>query len=204
MLLNKSFKYLSPTKELRELYLLVAVESFSAISQSEMAKYAGISSSMVNSYIKEFQKKGYIEVKGETNRSIRYYLTHKGKEHKNKLLIDFAVEIIQTYTSVKMEFIKRLEEFYKQGLKKAVLYGASETGEVVLAAAKDSPVRIVDIVDSDVKKHGKMFHGYKILSPALLSELDVDGVIITSFGKQEEIYQSIKYLEERGWIIARL
>ncbi|MFH1673096.1 MAG: hypothetical protein ABIF87_06695, partial [Pseudomonadota bacterium] len=164
----------------------------------------GVSSSMVNNYIKELYRKGLLVVKGDTNRNMRYELTPLGCERRDRLLVEYSIEIIQRYGTAKMAFVGKLMKFYSDGIERIVFFGAAETCEVVFTAIKKTPMRVVGIVDNDVKKHGINFFDFIITSPEILNHIDFDGIIITTFANQDAIYNQIKYLKKRGIVIKRL
>ncbi|MFH1672152.1 MAG: winged helix-turn-helix transcriptional regulator, partial [Pseudomonadota bacterium] len=79
-------KFLEATKLLKIFNLLQILSKKPATSQHQLAKKIGVSSSMVNNYIKELYRKGLLVVKGDTNRNMRYELTPLGCERRDRLL----------------------------------------------------------------------------------------------------------------------
>lgn len=203
-MVNGEYKFFKPTKDLRELFVLNYIDQDPSISQNKLAEKVGIVPSMANNYIRDLTSRGLVRMEGETNRSKKYFVTPKGKRHKMSLLIDSSAEIIQMYTSTKREFIEKLTSFYSEGLRRVVLFGAADTCEVVSTAIEDTSIEVVGIVDNDEKKLGLRFKEIIITSPAEIEGMNPDGVIITSFGHQEEIYQQINYLEDKGIKVRKL
>ena len=74
------------------------------------------------------------------------------------------------------------------------MFGVAETAEVVLAAIKESQLVVIGVVDSDPSKQGTTFNGMVVQEPEKLGQINPDAVLITSFGKQEEIYDRIRQL----------
>lgn len=201
---NDGYRFFKPSKDLRELHVLNYIEEDSHISQNDLAEKVGIVPSMANNYIKALKRSSLVRVEGSTNRSKRYFLTPKGRKKKMALLIASSAEIIQMYTATKKEFVGKLNTFYVEGLRRVVLFGAADTCEVVSTAIRDTSIKIAGIVDNDEKKHGSCFGDIVISSPARIEGMDPDGVIITSFGHQEEIYRQIKHLEKKGIRVRKL
>jgi DNA-binding MarR family transcriptional regulator len=189
---NASF--LTPTKRFRRLSILLAIHNQPEISQHKIAKTTHLSSSMVNNYMKELKQAGFLEIIGDTNRTQEYYLTPTGEKALMSLLVEYSTEIIQFYGGAKRELTKRLQQMVTEGVSTIVLFGAAETAEVVHAALKGVPLRIVGVIDSDVGKQGMPFNGFKIQAPEALKDLKADAIVITSFGKQEEIYEKIRHV----------
>jgi FlaA1/EpsC-like NDP-sugar epimerase len=147
---------------------------------------------MVNNYIKELHEDRLIKITGHTNRTQRYHLTPSGREVLISSLLSYSSEIIQLYGGAKRQLSKRLQRIHEEGIRTVALFGAAETAEVVLAAIRETPLRVTAVMDSDEAKQGKPLNGLIIQKPESLSRIDVDAVVITSFGRQEEIHDAIR------------
>lgn len=185
-------EFLTPTKRFRRFSVLLAIHNGPKISQHRIAQITHMSSSMVNNYMKDLKGEGRIETTGRTNRTQSYHLTPLGKKELISSLVAYSTEIIQFYGGAKRELAKRLAQVAADGVSTIVLFGAAETAEVVHAALKEVPLRIVGIIDSDRRKQNTRFNGLRIEPPEVLKEMKADAVVITSFGKQEEIYDLIR------------
>lgn len=199
-----SSRFLSPTKLFRRLSVMLAINEASSKSQHAIARQTHLSSSMVNNYIKSLQHEGLIRVTGDTNRTRRYHLTNRGRNTLRKDFLGYSAEIVRLYGAVKSEISSILREFQDEDIHTVALFGVAETAEVVHAAMKQTDLVIVGVVDSDKKKQGKPFNCLLIQAPEMLRQMRPDAVLITSFGKQEEIYESVKGLVQRGVRIKRL
>lgn len=173
-------------------------------SQHAIGKATRLSSSMVNNYIKQLSEEGLINISGATNRTQSYHLTANGQQSLRETLIQYSTDIVQLYGSVKREIAKILSDFYGEGIRTVVLFGAAETAEVVHLAIKQTHLVMIGVVDSDVSKHGKPFNGLIIQAPEEIRRIDPDAVIITSFARQEEIYHCLKNLVGRRTKIKKL
>ena len=196
--------FFKPNRLLRELLLLIGFEKNPAMSQHDIAKVAGISSSMAHNYIKNFTEEGFITVHGKTNRTMRYLVSDPGKEHMQSLLSLYTEEVVHLYALARQEIEKKLRLLYQQGLRTAVLFGAAETGELVFNSARHTPIEVIGVVDNDVNKQHQKWGGLEVMPPQVIEALRPDAVIITAFGRPEEIYTQIKHLEGRGITIVRL
>ncbi|GAB6094286.1 hypothetical protein JCM14469_05380 [Desulfatiferula olefinivorans] len=196
--------YLLPTKEYRCLSVLFAINESSENSQSDIGEKTNLSSSMVNNYIKSFKQDNLITVTGATNRTQNYYLTDKGRSVLSRLLMGYSAEIVQLYSAVKKEISLILNGFYDEGIRTVVLFGAAETAEIVHAAIKATDLVVIGIVDSSKEKQGKPFNGLTIRNPSEIMRIKPDGVIITSFGRQEEIFNEVMNLVDNRIKIKKL
>jgi FlaA1/EpsC-like NDP-sugar epimerase len=149
---------------------------------------------MVNNYIKCLKEEEVITVSGKTNRTQSYHLTASGQNELRESLLAYSSEIVRLYSAVKEEIAQILRGFYKEGIRTLVLFGVAETAEVVYAAIKESALVVIGVVDSDPTKQGKSFNGLIVEKPERLEQINPDAVVITSFGKQEEIHKCIRQL----------
>ena len=149
---------------------------------------------MVNKYVRELVRDKLIKVSNRNKRDRDYSLTVRGKTLLFSLLMNCSAEIVQLYAQAKQELVKKLSTFFSDGIKKRiVLFGGAETAALVIQAIHNFPnAKIVGIVDNDQRKWGNTFEGFTINSPAQITTLNPSAIIIASFAKQDEIYQSIK------------
>jgi predicted transcriptional regulator len=180
------------------LLILTAIEKNSHISQNNLAHEVGLTSSMINNYIRGLSKEALIKIKGRTNRTMSYNLTAKGFKEKISLLVAYNLETTALYMDAKQEFAQRLQEIYDEGIHRAVLFGAGETAEIIYNASKSLDLEFIGIVDNDPDKQGKFFANLIVEPPHRIERIKPDGVIIASMGRQDEIYIQINFLEARG------
>jgi FlaA1/EpsC-like NDP-sugar epimerase len=159
---------------------------------------------MVNQYVSEMVHGGLIDVDGQNNRNLCYRLTPHGKCRKNELFFQCSREIIQLYGAIKQEFRRRLAQHHKEGIRRVVLFGGAETGEIAYNACKMVGIKVLGVVDNDPAKHGARLGDVQITGPWTIEDLRPHAVIITSFGHMDEIYEQVRYLEGKGIKIKRL
>ena len=200
----KEFTFSKPTTALRELLILSAIEENLSISQTVLADRAGIVSSMANNYIKDLVRRGLVSMEGETNRDKTYALTDEGRAFKQQLAMWYSIESIRSYQEIRGRFAARLRELADEGFRRIVLYGAAETGEIVLAAARRSPVEIVGVVDGDETKHRASFGGLTVFPPSEILVFRPDAVLITSFAHRHEIHEAIRHMPSHGIAVRHL
>lgn len=182
----------TPAIKLRRLSVLLAIRNSPKLSQHKIAEMTDLSSSMVNNYMKKLQREGLVKVTGNTNRTQGYHLTPAGQKELFGLILDYSAEIIRLYSSAKKQVAERLNLFQTEGIRSIALFGAAETAEVVHAALKDTQLVVKGIVDSNPGKHGSRFNGFMVQAPEFLKSMNADAVLITSFARQEEIYDCIQ------------
>jgi DNA-binding MarR family transcriptional regulator len=193
-----SLEFLRPTKTMRELFVLLCLDETEKVSQHELARRIGVSSSMANNYMKQLVGQGLVEASGDTNRTMKYAVTRKGNGRLSGLMSTYSREIARLYSIAKHEVEKRLLQLHDTGIKTVVLFGAAETGELVYAAAKNTPLNIVGWVDSDKAKQQLRFGEIRVLSPERIESFQPDAVLIASSGKADEIRRQLRHLPQKG------
>ncbi|WP_319542235.1 winged helix-turn-helix transcriptional regulator [uncultured Pseudodesulfovibrio sp.] len=196
--------YLKPSKSTRVLAILDALSRDSSLSQFELGRQLHLSGAMVNQYLKQLQSEGLVEFCPVNGKSYNYTLTDKGHQSRQRMFSDYSSETVRLYSTIKEFVLDRLSFLESRGERKLALFGASETCEVVLSALRDTGFQILALLDNNTKKQGQIFNGHVVSAPHVLEQVDCDAVVITSFGKQAEIYEQLKpYSEKRGFQIVR-
>lgn len=198
--------YIRPSKKLRLLSVVQALTENERLSQTQLARFSRTSSAMVNQYLAELHREGMVQFAPVNRKSFAYKLTDKGQEARRSMLEQYCAEMVRGFASIKELVRRRLEPLAARHAEGAptpsalaplrlALFGAAETGEVVLAALEGTPFAVTLVVDNDEAKHGATFHGHTVQPPAaLLAEpglLAVDAVVVASFAHQRAIQQQL-------------
>lgn len=196
--------YLKPSKSTRVLAILEALTRNSSLSQFELGKQLNLSGAMVNQYLKQLQESGLVEFVPVNGKSYQYALTEEGQQSRRDMFSDYSSETVRLYTTIKEFVLEQLRPLEAEGKTRLALFGASETCEVVLSALRYTTFQIMTLLDNDQRKQGQVFNGHVISAPHVLDQVSCDAVVITSFGRQTEIYEQLKpYSEKRGFKIVR-
>ncbi|MEF2230177.1 MAG: winged helix-turn-helix transcriptional regulator [Pseudodesulfovibrio sp.] len=196
--------YLKPSKSTRVLAILDALSRDSSLSQFELGRQLNLSGAMVNQYLKHLQSTGLVEFLPVNGKSYRYALTDRGQQSRREMFSDYSSETVRLYTTIKDFVLDKLSGLRDQGKRRLALFGAAETCEVVLSALRYTDFKVMGLLDNDKRKQGQIFNGHVVSAPHVLDHVDCDAVVITSFGKQTEIYEQLKpYSEKRGFQIVR-
>ncbi|WP_353118389.1 winged helix-turn-helix transcriptional regulator [Nitratidesulfovibrio sp.] len=210
--------YIRPSKKLRLLSVVQALTENERLSQTQLARFSRTSSAMVNQYLAELHREGMVQFAPVNRKSFAYRLTDKGQEARRNMMEQYCAEMVRGFASIKELVRRRLEPLAERrgrisapapepglppqpagplrlGTLRLALFGAAETGEVVLAALEGTPFEVTLVVDNDAAKHGTPFHGHTVQPPAaLLTEpglLAVDAVVVSSFAHQRAIQQQL-------------
>lgn len=201
-----SIEYLTPTKQFRELSVMLALHHDHDLRQQEIAQQVNMSGAMVNSYIKQLKECGWIVVENKNRRDLTYRLSSDGQKHLMRHLMACSAEIVELYKKAKVELVDQLKEYFggDQAVR-VMLYGGSETARLVISVLGYFPsVEIVGVVDKDKEKWGKSIDSYTIGQPETARETAFDFFVISSFAKQDEISEAIRALGIHGIRIVKL
>jgi len=192
-LVNKT--YYRPSKAARYLAILDTLAQDNQVSQNELGRRANLSGAMVNQYLKEMAETNLIEFERVNGKSYRYLLTDEGEARRRTMFSSFSSETVQIYTALKAAIVHKLANLKNRSLVKLVLFGASETCEIVLQALRATGgFEVMALVDNDPAKAGKTLGGHVISPPVVLDSLRPQAVVITSYGCQEEIHGQLREL----------
>ncbi|NHZ46876.1 winged helix-turn-helix transcriptional regulator [Nitratidesulfovibrio liaohensis] len=196
--------YIRPSKKLRLLSVVQALTENERLSQTQLARFSRTSSAMVNQYLAELHREGMVQFAPVNRKSFAYRLTDKGQEARRNMMEQYCAEMVRGFASIKELVRRRLEPLAERRAHGAplhtaslriALFGAAETGEVVLAALEGTPFEVALVVDNDAAKHGTPFHGHTVQPPAALlaapGQLAVDAVVVSSFAHQRTIQQQL-------------
>jgi len=193
----KNLRFFNPTSELKILLLLEQIQNSNKITQGKLAHYIHSAPSMINTYIKQLEREGFLVKNKKTKRNVKYIITKKGIDRKNYLLVTYMNELIELYNLTKINIELFIKKLVKKNYKNCVFYGAGETAKVIIKVIKDIPkldFKLMFLVDDDINKLGGKFEGYDVVSSEELKKCDADGVIITSCVYENEIRNKLKSL----------
>ena len=193
----KNLRFFNPTSELKILLLLEQIQNTNNITQDKLARYIHSAPSMINTYIKQLEKEGFLVKNKKTKRNVEYVITKKGIGRKNYLLVTYMNELIELYNLTKINIELFVKNLIKRNYKNCVFYGAGETAKVIIKVIKDMPkldFKLMFLVDDDINKQGKRFMGYNVVSCGNIKKYNVDAIVITSCVYEKEIRDKLMKL----------
>jgi FlaA1/EpsC-like NDP-sugar epimerase len=167
-------------------------------SQSVLAAKVGLTPARVNAYIRIFADRGHLSVEHRP-RGMVYRLTAGGRHCLAFHQVSYRAELVRLARSARERFRAFFQELRDQGVARVVLYGAGETGEVVLDALSGwDGVTVAAVVDDDPARQGGLVHGVTVSSPGVLESVDADAVVVASVTRAAEIRARLGAAEARG------
>ena len=195
---SKNLRFFNTTSEFKILLLLEQIQNSNKITQNKLAQYIHSAPSMINTYIKQLEKEGFLVKNKKTKRNVEYIITKKGVDRKNYLLVTYMNELLELYNLTKINIELFIKNLIKRNYRNCVFYGAGETAKVIINVLNDMPkldFKLLFLIDDDINKQGKKFEGYDVVSNVSIKKHDIDAIIITSCVYEKEIRNKLKKLK---------
>lgn len=192
----KDNNFLKPTEDLRNLQLLEEISMDSSASQRKLSERLGVALGVTNACLKKMAKKGHIKIKGINHKRISYFLTPEGFSEKTRLTYHFLEYTVHYYIDLKKNLAEKLDSISKQGVKRAVFYGAGDVMEVAFVISHESDIELLGIIDDDKAKQGTKKFNFTIGGPEAIKDLNPDAIIITSMRYKDKIIDKINADDE--------
>jgi DNA-binding MarR family transcriptional regulator len=186
--------FFKPTQLYHEYMILDLIENNKNITQREMALSIGLSVSMVNSHIDEYEKKGLIKRKKHSTKNVEYFITKKGVDRKKLLNINYLNASLKVFKSAKENIFQFVTQIIDKGYTNIYLYGAGEVAEILLQAlATDRKLKlnILGVIDDDSEKQNHVLLNTNIISLNYAIESIYDGILISSYTNNEIILKKL-------------
>ena len=189
--MNLFFKFTPLHKEWLILSMLANEQN---ITQRKIANKLGLSVAMVNTYLEEYQNKGYIHMENISTKNVIYSITKKGEERRKYLNIQYLESVLKVYNEAKEECYRVFKKVVDHGFKNILLYGAGEVAEILLSvlnSEKEKQFRIIGIIDDDESKIGTYLLKKPIIDMASIKDFDYDAILISSYTNNLDIYKKL-------------
>jgi DNA-binding MarR family transcriptional regulator len=186
--------FFKPTVLYKEFLILDLIEKDQNITQRQIAEALGVAVSMVNQYLDNYEKNGYIKRKKHSTKTIEYFVTKKGSERKKLLNIGYLKDSQMLYDSARENIEKFLVQIEKKGKNRLFLYGAGEVAEILLHTIYSSDktsLTILGVIDDDIGKVGSSIYNTPIVSLDVVESQEHDGVLISSYTNKNKIINNL-------------
>lgn len=187
---NQFFK---STPRYKEYLLLEAVEKNADITQRELSHILGVAVSMINEYLDKEEKNGYITKIYKSSKDVEYIITDKGINRKKLLNVSYLKSAQTLYNIAKANIIDFLSHVSIRA-KQLILYGAGEVAEILINTINDHPnlgIKVLAVIDDNPSKVGHMILKKPIISRERIIDYDTEGILISSYGEHQEIYNKL-------------
>ncbi len=132
---------------MRSLQILDELSGDDSLTQRDISDRLGIALGLVNSYIKNLVRKGYIVVRNISPKRYVYFLTPKGFTEKSRL----TFQLLGNYTRVYREARNGLKELFLElkqaGDTRLLFAGMDEVAEIAYITLQETGLELAGIVD---------------------------------------------------------
>jgi hypothetical protein len=125
-------------------------------------------------------------------RGYLYVITPAGLKAKSQLTYRFLRFTIDFYNKMEEKLQDCLVEMGRQGVKRIVLYGASDAAKIVMDMVGNTGVEVVGVVDDALG--GETFNGVRLVKDSGVSTLEWDRILITSLDEVENAEERLLVL----------
>lgn len=175
--------------------ILDLIEKNKNITQREMSLAIGVAVSMINSYLDEYEQKGFIKRKKHSTKTVEYFVSKKGTERRKVLNIGYLNASQHLYNSARENIEQFLRQIEEKGFTNILLYGAGEVAELLLHTIKASnkiSINVLGIIDDDREKVGMQLVETDIISIIHIDKITHDGILISSYTNRVLILENLK------------
>jgi DNA-binding MarR family transcriptional regulator len=173
----------------RSLKILNVLSENDSLTQRDISNRLGIALGLVNSYIKNLVKKGYLTVIAIPSKRYVYYLTPKGFAEKTRLTYDLLQDYTRIYREARKNLKNLFDEIHRDGARKIVFAGSDEVAEIAYITLQESNIELSGVVD--MENQGTNFFGFIVQNMNAIKNLQWDSIVITSHLRREKIYQEL-------------
>lgn len=188
--MSKNNSFFKPTLLYKEFMTLDLIEKNNNITQRHISKTIGVAVSMVNNYLDELEKLGFVEREHFTTKTVKYHITKKGVERKKILNMDYFNSAQLIYNSAKENIEYFLDQIVKKNFKNILLYGAGEVAEILLQSIltkNNNTIEVICVIDDDINKQGKTLLNTPIVSIDNIDVIEHDGILVSSYNNRFQI-----------------
>lgn len=177
------------TEPYRSLQILDELSNNDSLTQRDLSSRLGIALGLVNSYIKNLVKKGFITVKTIPSKRYAYYLTPKGFTEKTRLTYDLLHDYTRIYREARQNLKTLFNKMQHDGIKKVVFAGADEIAEIAYISLQETTIELIAVVDAE--RSGEIFFNKTIQPLQAIDDMNYDSIVVTSYLKRKMIYQKL-------------
>ena len=173
----------------KSLQILNELSANDSLTQRDLSGRLDIALGLVNSYMKNLVKKGYITVKAIPPRRYAYFITPKGFVEKTRLTYDLLQDYTRIYREARSGFKDLFSKLRNNGVKQVAFAGADEVAEIAYITLHEMDMELSGVVDEELA--GRKFFGRDIMPISGIQGMEYDCVVVTSYLKREKIHKDL-------------
>ena len=173
----------------KSLQILDELSNNDSLTQRDLSGRLGIALGLVNTYIKNLVKKGYITVKSIPPKRYGYYLTPKGFTEKTRLTYHLLQDYTRIYREAKNNLKKLFNELRKAGSRRILFAGVDEVAEIAYITLQETDMELAGVVDGE--QAGQKFFGRDIQPLSAIEHMQYDSIVITTYLKRDAVAKEL-------------
>jgi DNA-binding MarR family transcriptional regulator len=177
------------TEHYRSLQILDELANSDSLTQRDLSSRLGIALGLVNSYIKNLIKKGYITVKTIPSKRFAYYLTPKGFAEKTRLAYDLLHDYTRVYREARVNLTVLFRDLQNKGVKRIVFAGVDEVAEIAYITLQETELELVAVADTDETRD--IFFNMKVQPLSNIPDMTYDCIVVATYVKKDKVYQEL-------------
>ncbi len=174
------------------------------VTQRELSRRTGLNLKKVNYCLHKLLEKGHVKfqrvVHNPDKRAYLYVLTPAGLRAKSRLTYSFLNYTLNFYNQIEDRFRKCFAAMARSGVKKLLLYGASDATKIVLSLVHDENIQVVAICDGPNAMR-QQIEEVRVDGESN-GDNNWDGILITALEDHRRLEDELRSLglsEERIW-----
>ena len=174
------------------------------ITQRELSRQTGLNLKKVNFCLHKLLEKGFVKFQralhNPDKRVYLYILTPAGVREKSRLTYGFLKFTMAYYNRVEEKLTECLTDMAPAGVKRVVLYGASDAARIVMGMVGDCGIEVVGVFDRDLDSAA--FNDAPVVAASALSLLKWDAVLVTALDDLDTVDRELAGLglpTEKVW-----
>lgn len=174
------------------------------ITQRELSHATGLNLKKVNYCLHKLLEKGHVKfhrvIHNPDKRGYLYVLTPAGFKEKSKLTYRFLKFSLSFYNCVEDKFTHCLSEIEQAGVRRIVLYGASNAVRVVTDLVKGKGLAVMGVLDE--RCLDDEYEGMRVWKNVRAIDVDWDGLLVTDLAEWDEVERRLGKLalpEKKIW-----
>jgi len=174
------------------------------VTQRELSRRTGLNLKKVNYCLHKLLEKGHIKfhnvVSNPDKRTYLYILTPAGLRAKSHLAYRFMQFTLGFYNQVEQKLQQCLRDMAQSGVRKVVIYGATDATRIVMGLVDSTEIQIVGIIDKTLV--GSSFNGVRVLEFEDLQTVEWGGLLIMALEQLDEVEKQLSnwgLSEEQIW-----
>jgi DNA-binding MarR family transcriptional regulator len=181
-----------PAPRLNQLNLLLELASNASVTQAELSRRCGLSVAMVNNYMKELCRLGWLEYRRKSSKTVSYHLTASGLTQLASVQCELLQELARFFSEAK-ERIRDLIGRQSPG-RRFVLCGSGSLTELAYHALRASGLEVLAVCDDSSTNVDRGWTGVPAIIPEQIPDLRPDAVIVADDERAEAICRRLKDL----------